>query len=682
MSSVTTSNPPAAENPSISYPDYCYIETAIGLVTNRNNITTISDFSEFQHSQSAFTSMYRFTSELETFVAKTGSVSKMPPTSVWSDYLWLDIDSSDDLESAKETATAVISNLSAIDKSIESRLVLYFSGMKGFHLGIPSVLFGLVPSSDLPQIHKKLALKLAAGREIDCGIYQQTRLLRLPGSLHEKSGLYKVRLSLEQLLNLSVAEIMTLASQRTGNPELDLISTCAPLSPIDELVEMVAASNSTTENFRTGLDPILRNNEKPSSSTVSSLRDLKSGHRHNTYASLIGKLNRIGISPEDIIELLRIHARDLGFEAELINLVRDMTSRYTSISSTSVDIYNTENIDNFVAVPLKQFLDTTERDIRWLVDGLIPVQSASIFAGYPGSGKTFILADLALAVSTGTRFLDRFETVQGRVLIIDEENSPQLMAHRFSGLMAGRSLHEPPSTLRIALGHGFRFDSPEYLRKLEAILADFRPTLVIVDSLIRVHNGEENSSSEMSKIFGRVKALMQEYEISFVFSDHLRKPGMNGSSMGANLRGSTDKWAFVDTLCLVSKESNRIDVEQIKSRFREEHLSIALKLTDEPEGCISLEYIGDARQLKRAALLQDSKSFLVKTIGDDWIPRKTLMELGNAEGLKKGLMDKALKELSEFGIIIKEEQKTEGRGPNRHVYKRNPEHSADSGIDQ
>ncbi len=677
MSKENDTRTTSAVNSSFSYPDYCYVETAIGSVRNRNNILKIDNLPDFQPAQTVFTSMYRFTDELKNYVAKNGSVSKMPPTVAWSDYLWLDIDNSDDLSLAHETSNKIITRLLQVDRSAETQLAIYFSGMKGFHIGIPSVFFGLAPSPDLPGIHKKLALTLANGLKIDSGIYQQSRLFRLPNTLHQRSQLYKVRLTLEQMVKLTVEQIRHFATQPRGASKLDLISKDGAIHQLDEFVQMVTPSKTSADVFFTRVKLLMNDKMNPSAKTAATLSNLKNGNRHNTFTSLIGRLHRAGISSEDIFELLRGYARKVGFEGELASLITDITTRYPSNSSTIDDIYKTTNVDNFDAVTLKEFLDTTDRNINWIVDGIIPKESASIIAGYPGSGKTFILADLALAVSSGTKFLNKFETEQGRVLVIDEENSPQLMAHRFSGLINGKSLEKPPPTLRIALGHGFRFDSSEYVKKLENILDDFRPSLVIVDSLIRVHNGEENSSSEMSKIFGRVKSLMQKYEISFVFSDHFRKPGTNISSAGASLRGSTDKWAFVDTLWSVKKESDRIDVEQVKSRFREEHLSLALRLTDQSENSISLEYIGDARQLKQTALLQDSKAFLLRTIGNEWVPRRALLELGKAEGLKSGLMDKAFKELTDFNIIIREEQKTEGRGPKRHAYKLNPDHITD-----
>jgi hypothetical protein len=91
---------------------------------------------------------------------------------------------------------------------------VYFSGSKGFHLMLDTRLFGkILPSKNLPLIfdsmRRHLALEIPESfREtIDLAIKDRVRLLRLPNTMHEKSKLYKVSLSLEELRQWSPAEI-------------------------------------------------------------------------------------------------------------------------------------------------------------------------------------------------------------------------------------------------------------------------------------------------------------------------------------------------------------------------------------------------------------------------------------------------------------------------------------------
>jgi hypothetical protein len=91
---------------------------------------------------------------------------------------------------------------------------IYFSGAKGFHLMIDTRVFGKVlPSKNLPLIFDALRRHLAMEipepfrNTVDLAIKDRVRLLRLPNTIHEKSRLYKVGLSPDELRRLGPAEI-------------------------------------------------------------------------------------------------------------------------------------------------------------------------------------------------------------------------------------------------------------------------------------------------------------------------------------------------------------------------------------------------------------------------------------------------------------------------------------------
>jgi len=95
---------------------------------------------------------------------------------------------------------------------------VYFSGAKGFHIMLDSRLFGRVaPSKYLPALFDSLRRHLAQElpevlREtVDLSIKDRMRLLRLPNTIHERSKLYKVIVSPDELSRLDAAQIRNLA---------------------------------------------------------------------------------------------------------------------------------------------------------------------------------------------------------------------------------------------------------------------------------------------------------------------------------------------------------------------------------------------------------------------------------------------------------------------------------------
>src|SRR5262249_35944806 len=122
-----------------------------------------------------------------------------------ADWLHWDIDRPGDLEhalrDARRLAGAILHRYCELD---EGDLPVFLSGGKGMHVGIPTSLWGPTPSSRFHETARRFALAIAerAGIVVDGTIYSKTRLFRAPNSRHPKTGLYKRRLDLDELMHL------------------------------------------------------------------------------------------------------------------------------------------------------------------------------------------------------------------------------------------------------------------------------------------------------------------------------------------------------------------------------------------------------------------------------------------------------------------------------------------------
>ena len=100
---------------------------------------------------------------------------------------------------------------------------VYFSGSKGFHILISSQAVGIEPRDDLHKVFKHIAgyLKYRLGdvykedegdrieplKSIDPVVYTEKRMLRLPNSVHQKTRLFKIELTIDELKTLTIDEI-------------------------------------------------------------------------------------------------------------------------------------------------------------------------------------------------------------------------------------------------------------------------------------------------------------------------------------------------------------------------------------------------------------------------------------------------------------------------------------------
>jgi hypothetical protein len=132
-------------------------------------------------------------------------------------WLFWDIDRPDDLElalrDARRLAGTILERYREID---DDDLLIFLSGGKGVHVGVPTV-WHPSPSPNFHSTAKHfcLAIAEAANVVLDGSIYSKTRLFRAPNSRHQKTGLFKRRLSLDELTHLKPEAVIELAR----NPE-------------------------------------------------------------------------------------------------------------------------------------------------------------------------------------------------------------------------------------------------------------------------------------------------------------------------------------------------------------------------------------------------------------------------------------------------------------------------------
>jgi hypothetical protein len=134
---------------------------------------------------------------------------------VISDF-YMDFDNEENPEKARKEAVSVIKKLVNDFDIAEGAISVAFTGKKGFSVTISYVVFGAESSADLPLIWKSMVQELATKlklKTVDTGIYERRRLWRLLNSRHQKTGLYKIPLTLAELEKLDIDEIKQKAAR-------------------------------------------------------------------------------------------------------------------------------------------------------------------------------------------------------------------------------------------------------------------------------------------------------------------------------------------------------------------------------------------------------------------------------------------------------------------------------------
>lgn len=125
-----------------------------------------------------------------------------------------DADGKPDPAGCQHAAVSLVTTL--LELGVAPELIWpFYSGSKGFHVQIPAMLAGAAPGLDFHRVAKAFCTLVAdrADVVIDESLYKKLQPLRAPNSRHEATGLYKVRLSLAELIDLPFEEIRELAKQ-------------------------------------------------------------------------------------------------------------------------------------------------------------------------------------------------------------------------------------------------------------------------------------------------------------------------------------------------------------------------------------------------------------------------------------------------------------------------------------
>ena len=170
------------------------------------------------------------------------------------------------------------------------------------------------------------------------------------------------------------------------------------------------------------------------------------------------------------------------------------------------------------AVSMNELFDTQYQSKPPLIDGLL-YPGTYIFAGSPKLGKSFLMAQLAYHVSTGTP-LWNYTTRKGTVLYLaleDDYRRLQERLYRMFGTESADNLFFSVSASQ--LGKGL----DEQLARFVAEHADTR--LIIIDTLQKVREvgGDNYSYANDYQIMARLKSFADAHGLCILLVHHTRK---------------------------------------------------------------------------------------------------------------------------------------------------------------
>lgn len=179
---------------------------------------------------------------------------------------------------------------------------------------------------------------------------------------------------------------------------------------------------------------------------------------------------------------------------------------------------------------------------RWTVRDLIPQSGLGVVYGGPGSGKTFLMLDMAAHIARGKPWQGR-RTRQGVVVYIAAEGA---LGVRLQAYMQHHDLTTPDLANLLVLQSGINLLDPaadvlDLIASIKAAVGDLDVRMIVVDTLARsMPGGNENASEDMGAVINSAGRLQDAFQCVLCFVHHCGKDETKGSRGHSSLKGATD----------------------------------------------------------------------------------------------------------------------------------------------
>ncbi len=229
----------------------------------------------------------------------------------------------------------------------------------------------------------------------------------------------------------------------------------------------------------------------------------------------------------------------------------------------------------------------------WMIASLWGEQAVGFIGGTPKSGKTWLALELAVAVASGRPCLGRFAVPEpGPVLLYSAEDGAADVRRRVAAIARAREVDLSRLAVGLIREPMLQLDRPGHQLRLEATLAAVRPRLLVLDPLVRLHRGDENSAADISALLGFLRGLQREHGVAIAVVHHVRKSASSGQP-GQALRGSGDLHAWSDSNLFLLHRNNRLELHAEHRNHPAPH-PLAVELATGPEHLVATDIDDDA----------------------------------------------------------------------------------------
>jgi len=238
-------------------------------------------------------------------------------------------------------------------------------------------------------------------------------------------------------------------------------------------------------------------------------------------------------------------------------------------------------------ITLDEFLKAEIPPVQYILKPVLPEKGKLLISAHQGSCKTFVVLNLACAISSGiSPYLDEIDISKRKVLCVIGEGGESELKRRLERMaeMPGINKENLILTYEPNMDICDGKEKEDGFDKLKSMITDWKPQVLILDPIGQLWSGNENEKQEVKCLTALFDSLIQEYQISLIVTQHWKKPGKNMSEGGHMASGSYWWIAWVDGHITLKGNAKSLNLHFDKIRSNEggvEYKDLTLRLSEE-----------------------------------------------------------------------------------------------------
>lgn len=198
--------------------------------------------------------------------------------------------------------------------------------------------------------------------------------------------------------------------------------------------------------------------------------------------------------------------------------------------------------------------------MQYRLDPWFPEGSVNLWFGPGASHKSNVLADAAMMVACGARWLGRFETRKAPVLWLNADNATPTILSRLGAFARAYEVDQATAFYLLSFPEpALDLTKSSSVQHLHDFVAAHGIGLVILDPLQALKGrADENAATEVGPAIANLRRVAEATSAAFVIVHHVNKQGQQ--------RGSTALRDLVDSSVSVERSENRVTLKPDKVR--------------------------------------------------------------------------------------------------------------------